>query len=79
MGPNALWDTNVDRLTEKDILWFGIVFMRGETVQPKSAGRIIALCKVLYLTVVVKHSTIQLSPVKKFPFFQVKILARGGL
>ncbi len=47
-----LVDTNVDRLTDKDILWADMVFISGMAVQRKSAERIIDRCRALGATVV---------------------------
>ncbi|MFO7749634.1 MAG: B12-binding domain-containing radical SAM protein [Desulfobacteraceae bacterium] len=47
-----LVDTNVDRLTDKDLLWADLIFISGMAVQRKSAERIIDRCHALGVTVV---------------------------
>lgn len=47
-----LVDTNVERLTETDILWADMVFIGGMTVQRESACRIIDQCRAFQVTIV---------------------------
>ena len=46
-----LVDTNVDRLTDKDILWADLIFISAMAIQRKSAERIIDRCRELGATV----------------------------
>ena len=47
-----LVDTNVERLSDTDLLWADMVFMGGMTVQRESAYRIIDRCKALPVPIV---------------------------
>jgi len=47
-----LVDTNVDLLTDKDILWADLVFIGGMAVQRTSAAQVIDRCRALGATVV---------------------------
>ncbi len=47
-----LVDVNVDRLSNKELLWADMVFISAMTVQRKSAEQIIARCKALNIKVV---------------------------
>ncbi len=47
-----LVDTNVDRLTDTDILWADLVFIGGMTVQRESVFRILDRCSALKATIV---------------------------
>ena len=50
--PTRLVDVNVDKLTDKDLLWADMVFISGMAVQRKSAKQIIARCNAMHLKVV---------------------------
>lgn len=50
--PKRLVDVNVDRLTDKDLLWADMAFVGGMAVQRESARQIIARCNALNLKVV---------------------------
>lgn len=47
-----LVDVNVEKLTDKDLLWSDMVFIGGMAVQRESAVAIIARCKELHVTIV---------------------------
>ena len=47
-----LTDTNLERLSDKDIVWADLVFIGGMTVQRASARQIIDRCRALNVTVV---------------------------
>jgi radical SAM superfamily enzyme YgiQ (UPF0313 family) len=50
--PKRLVDLNVERLTDKDLLWADMAFIGGMAVQRKSAEQIITRCKALNLKMV---------------------------
>ena len=50
--PKRLVDINVERLTDKDLLWADIAFIGGMAIQRESARQIIARCNALNLKIV---------------------------
>ncbi len=61
-----LVDTNVSKLSDRDILWADLVFISGMSVQKPSAGEIIARCKKLGRVVVAGGPLFQYES-EKFP------------
>jgi len=50
--PKRLVDLNVEKLSDKDLLWADMAFISGMAIQRKSATQIIARCKALNLKIV---------------------------
>jgi radical SAM superfamily enzyme YgiQ (UPF0313 family) len=50
--PKKLVDTNVERLSDTDLVWADMVFIGGMTIQRESACRIIDRCRTFPVTLV---------------------------